>query len=152
MLNWFGDSLDGTLARYRNRLRPRYGFYVDHVADAFGALFLLTGLACSGRVAPLLALALLVAYFLLAIDTYLATYTRGTFRLAHGGVGGTELRLLLVLVNLAAAIWPELHAFGWRLRLLDVVVALATLGVTGALVASVAGNTRALYHEERLAE
>src|SRR5690242_7244206 len=47
-LNWFGDSLDGTLARLRNRLRPRYGFYVDHVVDAFGALFLLGGLALSG--------------------------------------------------------------------------------------------------------
>ena len=65
VVNWFGDSLDGTLARVRNRLRPRYGFYVDHLVDAFGALFLLVGLAASGLVSERVALALLVAYFLL---------------------------------------------------------------------------------------
>src|SRR5579864_4616593 len=49
-LNWFGDSLDGTLARVRNRQRPRYGFYVDHMIDTFGGFFLMGGLAISGIV------------------------------------------------------------------------------------------------------
>ena len=64
-VNWFGDSLDGTLARVRGHQRPRYGFYVDHVVDCFGVLFLLAGLALSGYMSPLVAMALLVAYFML---------------------------------------------------------------------------------------
>ena len=72
-LNWLGDSLDGTLARHRRVERPRFGFYVDHLADAFGALFVLGGLALSGLMSPLVAAAFLAAYYLLAIETYLAT-------------------------------------------------------------------------------
>src|SRR5579872_366280 len=78
-VNWFGDSLDGTLARFRNRPRPRYGFYIDHVVDAFSAVFLLVGLALSGYMHWMVAMGLLVAYFLLSIEVYLATYTLGTF-------------------------------------------------------------------------
>ena len=79
-LNWFGDSLDGTVARVRGSERPRYGFYVDHVIDAVGTLFLLVGLGLSGYMSPLVALALLVAYFLLMIEIYLATSVLKTFR------------------------------------------------------------------------
>src|SRR5215831_7939655 len=78
-VNWLGDSLDGTLARFRNCPRPRYGFYVDHVVDAFSALFLLGGLALSGHISPSAALGLLIAYLLLSIEVYLATYTLGDF-------------------------------------------------------------------------
>src|SRR5258705_8095403 len=70
--NWLGDSLDGTLARYRQRTRPRYGFYVDHMVDAFGALFLLLGLAHSGWMAPRLAASILLAYLRLYVNTTLA--------------------------------------------------------------------------------
>src|SRR3954453_15148739 len=73
-VNWFGDSLDGTLARVRNRLRPRYGFYVDHITDAIGTFFLMGGLALSGYMNPFIALGLLVAYLLLSIEAYLTTY------------------------------------------------------------------------------
>jgi len=72
-LNWLGDSLDGTLARVRNRLRPRYGFYIDHVVDAFGALFLLVGVALSGYMSERIALGLLIAYLMLSIEVYLAS-------------------------------------------------------------------------------
>src|SRR5262245_52981786 len=81
-VNWFGDSLDGTLARYRDKQRPRYGFYVDHVVDAFGSLFLFSGLALSGFVSPLVAVFSLIAYLLLMIDSFLATYTIGLFRIS----------------------------------------------------------------------
>src|SRR5262245_27142780 len=63
-VNWFGDSLDGTLARFRNKQRPKYGFYVDHIVDAFGILFVLCGLALSGYMSWIVALAVLVTYFL----------------------------------------------------------------------------------------
>src|SRR5882672_6104704 len=76
-LNWFGDSLDGTLARVRRHERPRYGFYVDHVLDIIGATLLFAGLGLSGYMSPMVALALLVAYLLLLVETFLATYTLG---------------------------------------------------------------------------
>src|SRR5579872_5242686 len=101
-VNWFGDSLDGTLARVRNRLRPRYGFYVDHITDAIGTFFLMTGLALSGLMTPMVALAFLIAYLLLSIEIYLATYTVGTFHLSYWNFGPTELRILLSIGNLYA--------------------------------------------------
>src|SRR5579864_9440420 len=76
-LNWLGDSLDGTLARVRQRLRPRYGFYVDHMVDSFGGLALMGGLALSGFMRPAIAIGLLVAFLMLSIQSYLATHALG---------------------------------------------------------------------------
>ena len=87
VLNWLGDSLDGTLARVRNQQRPRYGFYVDHMADTFGALALMAGLACSGYVHWQVAAGMLVCFYVLSIESYLATYTMGHFHLSHGIFG-----------------------------------------------------------------
>ena len=98
-LNWLGDSLDGTLARYRGVERPRFGFYVDHLVDALGALLVLGGIGLSGLMSPLAAAGLLAAYFLLAIETYLATYAIGRFEISFGPFGGTELRILLAIAN-----------------------------------------------------
>ena len=75
VLNWFGDSMDGTLARVRGQQRPRYGFYVDHMVDVFGAVALMGGMACSGLVHWQVAMAMLVAFLLLSCESYLATYT-----------------------------------------------------------------------------
>ena len=97
LVNWFGDSLDGTLARHRGRLRPRYGFYVDHVVDAFGATAVLGGLAASHLMAPVVAACVLVAYLLFSVHLYLQTHRarplphvrrgRGRDRAAHGTRG-----------------------------------------------------------------
>src|SRR5579864_3053125 len=76
-VNWFGDSLDGTLARFRNCQRPRYGFYVDHMVDSFGALFLLSGLALSSYMSWSIAVALLISFYLLSVNAYLAAYSLG---------------------------------------------------------------------------
>ena len=95
-LNWLGDSLDGTLARVRQRQRPRYGFYVDHMLDSIGAVALMAGLAVSGYMSPAVAIGLLVLFLLLSIQSYLATYTLGEFRMSFWTLGPTELRLLLV--------------------------------------------------------
>src|SRR5579872_1322699 len=92
LFNWLGDSLDGTLARVRNQQRPRYGFYVDHVVDTFGALFLFGGLALSGYMSERIALGLLIAYFMLSIEVYLATYALGTFHISFWKFSPTELR------------------------------------------------------------
>src|SRR5437867_12991087 len=89
-VNWLGDSLDGTLARVRNRQRPRYGFYVDHVLDTFGAFFLIGGLALSGYMHPMIASGMLVAFLMLSIEVYLATYTIGSFHLSFWKFSPTE--------------------------------------------------------------
>jgi phosphatidylglycerophosphate synthase len=149
-LNWFGDSLDGTLARVRRQQRPRYGFYVDHVVDCFGVLFVLAGLAWSGYMTPFIAMALLVAYYMLSIEIYLATYCLAVFRLSFGGVGPTELRLLLAAGTIALLSDPTVDVFGHRYRLFDVGGAVATAGIAVALLVSIGRNTRALYRAEPL--
>lgn len=149
-LNWLGDSLDGTLARFRNCPRPRYGFYVDHVVDAFGALFLLGGLALSGYMSPWLALGLLIAYLMLSIEVYLASYTLGDFRISYFKMGPTELRVLLSIGNIALWWKPIVHLAGRSYRLFDVG---ATIGISGMmliLLISVIKNTARLYHREPL--
>jgi archaetidylinositol phosphate synthase len=100
-LNWLGDSLDGTLARFRQRLRPRYGFYVDHMIDSFGALALMGGMALSGYMHPSIAIGLLIAFLMLSIQSYLATHTLREFRLSFWRFGPTELRILLMVGSLA---------------------------------------------------
>lgn len=147
-LNWLGDSLDGTLAHYRDRQRPRFGFYVDHLVDAIGALFVLVGLGLSGRMSPLVAATVLVAYYLLAIETYLATYAIGTFRISWGPFGGTELRIVLAAVNVAALARPAVTVAGRSLPLFDLIglPAAATL-VLLAVTAGIRG-TRALLRQE----
>jgi archaetidylinositol phosphate synthase len=149
-LNWLGDSLDGTLARVRNRQRPRYGFYVDHVVDAFGTFFLLGGLGLSGYMNPLVAWGLLTAYFLLSIEVYLATYTIGTFHLSFWKFSPTELRLLLMAGNLALFRWPMGRVLGHTWPLFDIGGVIGIIGMALMLIVAVARHTAFLYRAERL--
>jgi archaetidylinositol phosphate synthase len=147
-LNWFGDSMDGTLARVRQQQRPKYGFYVDHILDSIGAVALMAGLALSGYMAPEIAAGLLVLFLLLSIQSYLATYTLGEFRMSFWSFGPTELRLLLGLGNLAVLRWPlVLHG---HFRLFDVGGAIGIAGMTAMLLLFTARNTLRLYNEERI--
>ena len=149
-VNWFGDSLDGTLARVRNRLRPRYGFYVDHITDAVGTFFLMGGLALSSFMTPYIALGLLIAYFLLSIEVYLTTYTIGSFHLSFWSFGPTELRLLLCIGNIALFYRPVVRIFGRQFLLFDVGGAIGIAGMGAMLIWSAVRHTRALYNAERL--
>jgi phosphatidylglycerophosphate synthase len=147
-LNWLGDSLDGTLARVRNQQRPRYGFYVDHVVDAFGTFFLVAGLGLSGYMSERIAITLLIAYFMLSIEVYLATYTLGTFHLSFWKFSPTELRILLAIGNIALLYRPVVHLFGGSYLLFDVGGAAGVAGMALMLVTSVAKHTVALYRAE----
>ena len=149
-LNWLGDSLDGTLARVRRQLRPRYGFYVDHMVDTFGALALMAGLALSGYMHPWIAIGLLVAFLMLSIQTYLATHALGEFRLSFWRFGPTELRILLAVGNLALLWRPRIHLFGGEYRLFDVGGAVGLAGMGLMLVVFTMENTVRLYREERI--
>jgi archaetidylinositol phosphate synthase len=147
-LNWLGDSLDGTLARVRQKQRPRYGFYVDHMVDSVGSVALMGGLAWSGYMHPYLAMALLLVFLLLSIQSYLATYTLGQFQLSFWNFGPTELRLLLAVGNLALFRWPFLLPAHYRLFDIGGIVGLA--GMSLMLIYFTARNTRRLYLKERL--
>lgn len=149
-LNWFGDSLDGTLARLRNQQRPRYGFYVDHMIDTFGGLFLMGGLALSGLIHWKIALAMFIAFLMLSVQVYLATYTVGTFQLSFAKFGPTEIRILLSAGNMALWIHPDARIFGSSLRLLDVGGTIAAAGMFGMLVIATIYNTAKLYRAETL--
>jgi archaetidylinositol phosphate synthase len=149
-LNWLGDSLDGTLARVRQRLRPRYGFYVDHMVDSFGALALMGGLAWSGYMHPWIAIGLLVAFLMLSIQSYLATHALGEFRISFWRFGPTELRILLAVGNLALFWKPVVHLFGERYRLFDVGGAIGLAGMGLMVVVFTVQNTIRLYREERI--
>ena len=149
--NWFGDSLDGTLARVRNRQRPRYGFYVDHIVDMFGTLFLLGGLGMSGFMSHSVATALVVVYFMLSIEVYLTTYTIGTFHLSFWKFSPTELRILLCIGNLVLLAGETTGRIGDREFLLFDIGGLAGLaGMTLMLLWAVYKHTVQLYNEERL--
>jgi len=151
-LNWLGDSLDGTLARVRQRLRPRYGFYVDHMVDTFGALALMGGLALSGCMHPWIAMGLLVAFLMLSIQSYLATHALGEFRLSFWGFGPTELRLLLVAGNLALFWKPSVHFMDGYYRLFDVGGLIGLAGMTLMLISFTLQNTMRLYREEKVSK
>ena len=150
-LNWFGDSLDGTLARVRNRQRPRYGYYVDHVIDIVGALFLIGGLAASGYMTPLVGLGLLVGYMMVSAEIFLATYSLGVFRISFGPIGGTELRILLSIGTLYLLYKPvvKLGSLG-AFHLFDVAGVCGIVGLAIALTVSAIRNTRTLYQAEPL--
>jgi phosphatidylglycerophosphate synthase len=148
-VNWFGDSLDGTLARVRMQQRPRYGYYVDHVIDIAGTACLFGGLMLGGHITPVVALMLLAAYFAVMAEVFLATAARGEFRMSFMGVGPTELRLVLAAGALALmrdprVVIPGLGSFG----LFDVGASVATAGLVTAFVVSGWRNGRALYAEE----
>ena len=148
VLNWLGDSMDGTLARVRQQQRPRYGFYVDHILDSIGSVALMAGLAYSGYMSPLIAAGLLVLFLLLSIQTYLATYTLGEFRMSFWSFGPTELRLLLIAGNLAVFHRPNvLHT---HFKVFDVGGAIGIGGMTAILLFHVGQNIVRLYNEERL--
>jgi archaetidylinositol phosphate synthase len=147
-LNWLGDSLDGTLARVRQQQRPRYGFYVDHILDSIGSVALMGGLALSGFMSPLIATGLLVLFLLLSIQSYLATYTLGEFRMSFWSFGPTELRILLVVGNLALfRVQTVLHG---HYKLFDVGGAIGIAAMTAMLLFHTGQNIARLYNEERL--
>lgn len=144
-INWFGDSLDGTLARVRARERPRYGFYVDHVVDLAGTTCLLAGMACSGRMTPWIAMALLAAYLLVAAESYLATHAAGVFRISIAGFGPTELRIVLAVGAIFMARQPAVSIANLPpMWLFDAGGTIAAAGLVLAFVASAARTTRAL--------
>lgn len=149
-LNWFGDSLDGTLARVRNAQRPKYGYYVDHVVDVFGAFFLIAGLALSGYMSPAVAAGIMVVYLMVVSEIYLAAYAVGTFRIHFMKLGPTELRILFGFGVLYLLHSPYATVFGTQYLLFDVAGVCGIVGLLVTMLVSVARNTLTLYRREPL--
>jgi archaetidylinositol phosphate synthase len=151
-VNWYGDSLDGTLARFRNCQRPKYGYYVDHVIDLLGTAALLGGLSLSGFMSPLIALGLLSAFALVEAEVFLATHVQQVFRLSCFCIGPTELRIVLAIGTLRLMYSPWAHIAGkGRFLLFDIGGIVSIAGLFAALLYSAVRNTRDLYRAESLA-
>jgi phosphatidylglycerophosphate synthase len=149
-LNWLGDSLDGTLARVRHIERPRYGFYVDHMADVFGSVALTMGLGCSGLLHPAVAVAMLLTFLVLAAESYLATYTLSRFQLSQGLFGPTEIRIVLAIGTLELLRRPWANLFGHQFLLFDIGGAIAAAVMFAMALTVTLRHTAQLYREEPL--
>ena len=150
VVQWYGDSLDGTLARVRRIERPRYGYYLDHLTDAYSTLAIGLGLGFSPYMLRSVGLAISIGYLLLSINVYLETHVFGEFRLGHGLLGPTEARLLLIALNtLALLLTPMRFTLrGVTFTLFDIIGVAGALGMFGILVTRAAGNLRALSRLE----
>jgi phosphatidylglycerophosphate synthase len=104
VINWFGDSLDGTLARYRHIERPRYGYFLDHSVDAINETLIFLGIGFSGYVRMDIALVALVGYLLVSLYTALSIYVTGQFKISYAYLGPTEIRLIAILASIGAYI------------------------------------------------
>jgi phosphatidylglycerophosphate synthase len=148
--HWLGDSLDGTLARVRRTERPRYGYYLDHLVDAVATALIGIGLGLSPHMLLVTGLAIVVAYLVLSINTYLETSTLGVFSLGYGRLGPTEARFGLIAVNtlLALGLVPSFTVAGLGLGVLDVFGLGLVALMLGGLAVRVARNLRELARLE----
>jgi archaetidylinositol phosphate synthase len=99
LINWYGDSLDGTLARYRKIQRPKYGFFIDHTVDAFNEALVVLGIGLSIYVTFNVAALALIGYLMLSVYVYVRTFVDGVFQISYGKLGPTEVRVIIVALN-----------------------------------------------------
>jgi phosphatidylglycerophosphate synthase len=150
VVHWLGDSLDGTLARVRQIQRPRYGYYLDHLVDAISTALIGIGLGLSPYMLLSVGAVIVVGYLILSINVYLESYALGRFSIGYGLLGPTEVRLILIALNTALAIWGGLrfHVADLEVSPLDLVgVAVAAVMVL-LLLGRAARNLRELAREE----
>jgi phosphatidylglycerophosphate synthase len=150
VVHWFGDSLDGTLARVRGIERPRYGYYLDHLVDAVATAFIGIGLGLSPYMLLSVGTLIVVGYLVLSINVYLESHTLGRFSIGYGAIGPTEMRLVLIGLNTALALGGGLTftAFGIGMSVLDVVGVAVVLVMLVLLVARSLRNLRELARAE----
>lgn len=145
LINWFGDSLDGSLARVRNTQRKTYGFYIDHNVDVINETIMFVGVGLSPLVNMSFAMFALVAYFMLSIYVYIDCHLKGEMRLTYAGMGPTEFRLLLIIVNICFIYIPWLSQWkkpitifhnDFQVGLFDYIAVAAALAIFAAYIVS----------------
>ena len=146
VVNWFGDSLDGTVARYRRIERPKYGFFVDHTVDAFSQLLIVVGLGLSPYVRFDIALLALVGYLMMSVLVYVRTFVDGVFRISYGKLGPTEIRVILILINMAFFFLgpPSSTLFESDLSIYDLAIGLLAAALLIVFLVSTARQAREL--------
>jgi phosphatidylglycerophosphate synthase len=150
VLQWYGDSLDGTLARVRKIERPRYGYYLDHITDAYSTFVIGLGLGLSPYLLLSIALAIVILYLILSINVYLETYVLGEFRLGYAVLGPTEARVALISANtVAILVGPfRFNVAGLSVTLFDILGSLGVLAMSVLLLLRIGGNLRSLARLE----
>ena len=146
VVQWFGDSLDGNLARYRKIERPRYGYYLDHLTDAYSTLAIGLGLGLSPYMLLAVGLAIVTSYLILSINVYLETYVFDEFSFSYGRLGPTEVRVILIGLNTAAFIAGPGQFLLWGIGMtaFDVVGAMIAVAMLLMLLVRAGSNLRKL--------
>lgn len=148
VVHWFGDSLDGSLARYRAIERPRYGYFLDHSCDGFATMLVVLGIGLSSHVEMEVALIALAGYLLMSIHAFLSVRVLGELRLSYFNAGPTELRLVLIGLTLAMLIAGPEHPIIWQLNVFDLFVGSAGLLLIVLFATQTASTARRLAKEE----
>lgn len=151
VINWYGDSLDGTLARVRNTQRPVYGFFIDHNIDGINETLMFVGLGLSPFIHLSTSLLVLVVYLLLSIYVYINAHLKGEFKLTYAKMGPTEFRLLAIVLNTVLLFVPGLRDYKLMVSMLGNTVELYLLDFAGivVLVVLIAMHWGSLIHDGR---
>lgn len=134
VINWYGDSLDGTLARVRNSQRPIYGYYLDHTVDAVNELIIVLGIGLSGMVHLSLALLILALYFMLTVNVSINAHLKKEFRLTYAKMGPTELRIIMIIVNTVLVLIPSIGTFSHTFMLWGHELTVRTMDYVAAFI------------------
>ena len=133
-INWYGDSLDGTLARVRGTQRPIYGFYLDHNIDGVTMAIMCIGAGLSSLLNLYVAMSVLAVYLLLSISVYINAHLKGEFKLTYAGMGPTEFRLIMVVVNTLFVLITPLREWSIPLTLSRMTIRLGALDIVGLII------------------
>lgn len=137
VVNWYGDSLDGTLARVRNTQRPLYGYYLDHTMDCFNEAFMFLGLGLSYLMRLDIALMILIVYLFLTVNVSVNAHLKSEFKLTYGKLGPTEFRVIACLLIMCVIFFPCIREFHTSMHFLGREVALTTLDIAGLVILAV---------------
>ena len=134
IINWYGDSLDGTLARVRKTQRPIYGYYLDHTIDAINEVMIFVGVGLSGLMHLEIALLALVMYLLMTINVSINAHLKKEFKLTYASMGPTEFRIIMIITNTLFAMIRPLREFSHCFMLCDHMFMLGALDYIGILI------------------
>jgi len=149
VLNWFGDSLDGTLSRVRNQQRPKYGYYLDHLVDAFGVALMIYGLAYSKLASPEILWAILTLFLIASINTYLAASAVNVLKISYAKISTTEARVILIILNVVLLFAKKVTLFGFNIHLIDFLALPIAIFLLYTIIRSASLCLRQLDKEER---
>ncbi|MBO7192026.1 MAG: CDP-alcohol phosphatidyltransferase family protein [Bacteroidales bacterium] len=134
VINWYGDSLDGTLARVRNHQRPVYGYYIDHTVDAVSEFLIVLGVGLSGLMHLSLALMVLVFYLMLTINVSINAHLKKEFKLTYAKLGPTEFRIIVIIANTLLLLIPGLAEFSHEIVIFGHDIVLRTMDYVGMVI------------------